>query len=246
MFHVDFTAQQRTIGRAAALAIFGLGVVYAVITTLGFLSLQSPQDPIGDPFVSLMELLIVILAPLYVVGMVAVHAYAPLEMKVYSLTALIFMILLAGLTSAVHFVVLTVGMQLQADGLTWAPLLFSWRWPSVVYALDILAWDWFFALAMLLAAPVFKVGRLEKTVRVLMLVSGLLSLAGLLGVPLADMQVRNIGIIGYAVVAPIVFLLVGIVFGRTQPATGPAASVRREAEADTAWRRQAALPLREA
>lgn len=245
MVHIDFTAQQRTSGRAAAWAIFGLGMAYAVITALGFLSFKSPQDPIGDPFVSLMELLIVFLAPLYVVGMVAIHAYAPSEMKVYSLMALIFMILLAGLTSAVHFVVLTVGMRLQADGLTWAPLLFSWKWPSVAYALDILAWDWFFALAMLLAAPVFKGGRLEKTVRVLMLVSGLLSLAGLLGVPLADMQVRNIGIIGYAVVAPVVFLLIGIVFGRTQPAPGAEAGARREVKADVARRRPSALPMQE-
>jgi len=38
----------------------------------------------------------------------------------------------------------------------------------------------------------------------------------LIGVPLADMQIRNIGIIGYGVVAPIVFLLLGIVFGRIQ------------------------------
>ncbi len=69
---------------------------------------------------------------------------------------------------------------------------------------------------MLCAAPVFKGGRLELAVRILMIVSGLLSLAGLMGVPLADMQVRNIGIIGYAVVTPVVFLLLGIVFGRIQ------------------------------
>jgi hypothetical protein len=84
----------------------------------------------------------------------------------------------------------------------------------VVYTLDILAWDWFFALSMLCAAPVFKVSRLEIAVRNLMIVSGVLSLAGLIGVPLADMQVRNIGIIGYGIVAPLVFLLLGIVFGR--------------------------------
>ena len=90
----------------------------------------------------------------------------------------------------------------------------------MAYTLDILAWDWFFALAMLFAAPVFKEGRLEKTVRLLMIVSGVLSLAGLIGVPLADMQVRNIGIIGYAVVAPVVFLLLGVVFGHTQYVPG--------------------------
>src|SRR5690606_36201012 len=78
----------------------------------------------------------------------------------------------------------------------------------------------FFALSMLSAAPVFKTGRLERTVRVLMTVSGVLSLAGLIGVPLADMNVRNIGIIGYAVVSIVVFLLLGIVFGRARPVPG--------------------------
>jgi hypothetical protein len=220
MFHEGFTSQHRAIGTAAAWAVFFLGVMYAVTTVLGFLSLKSPQDPIGDPYFTIMELLIVLMAPLMVVSMVAVHAYAPAEVKVYSLTALVFMILLAGITSSVHFVILTVSRQIETAGLTGVPLLLSFKWPSVAYTLDILAWDWFFALSMLFAAPVFKGGRLEIAVRILMIVSGVLSLAGLIGVPLADMQVRNIGIIGYAGVALVVFLLLGIVFGRTHPVPG--------------------------
>ena len=216
MSHEGFTSQHRVIGRAAAWAVFFLLMVYAVTTVLGFLSLESPQDPIGDPFFTIMELLIVLIAPLMVVSMVAVHAYASPEVKVYSLTALIFMILLAGITSSVHFAILTVSRQLEAMGLAGASLLFSFKWPSVAYTLDILAWDWFFALSMLFAAVVFKRGRLEKTLQVLMIVSGVLSLAGLLGVPLANMQVRNIGIIGYAVVTLFIFPLLGIVFGRAQ------------------------------
>jgi hypothetical protein len=216
MSHKGFTLQHRAIGRAAAWLVFLLGVVYAVTTVLGFLSLKSPQDPIGDPYFSIMELLIVLMAPLMVVVMVAVHAYASPEVKAYSFTALIFTILLAGITSSVHFVILTVSRQIEATGLIWAPLFFSFKWPSVAYTLDILAWDWFFALSMLFAAPVFKAGRLETTVRILMIISGILSLVGLIGVPLADMQVRNIGIVGYAGVAPVVFLLLGIIFDRTQ------------------------------
>lgn len=215
MSHEDFTPQHRLIGRAAAWAVFFLGLVYLVTTALGFLSLKSPEDPIGDPFVSIMEMLIIPLSLLYVVNMVIVHAYANSKVKAYSLTALCFMILMAAITSSVHFVTLTVGHQIEVTGLTWAPLFFSWKWPSVAYALDILAWDWFFALALLFAAPVFKGSRLEIAVRILMIASGVLSLVGLAGVPLSDMQIRNIGVIGYAVVAPIVFLLLGIIFGRT-------------------------------
>jgi hypothetical protein len=214
MSHEGFTFQHRTIGKATAWAVFCLGILYAVTTVLGLLSLKSAQDPIGDPFFSIMELLTVLIAPLMVVSMVVVHAYAPSEMKVYSLVALIFMILLAGITSSVHFVILSVSHQIAATGLAWVPLLLSFKWPSVAYTLDILAWDWFFPLSMLCAAPVFKVGRLEKTVRTLMIISGVLSLAGLIGVPLEDMQVRMIGVLGYAVVSPIVVLLLGMVFER--------------------------------
>ena len=216
MLHEGFTRQHRMLGRAAAFTVFFLLIAYAVTLVLGFLSLKSPSDPIGDPFFSVLELLIVVIAPLMVIVMVAVHAYASPETKMYSLTALAFMVLMASITCTVHFVILTVSRQIESAGFPWASLFFSFKWPSIAYTMDILAWDFFFALSMLFAAPVFKIGRLEKTVRILMIVSGLLSLAGLIGVPLENMNVRNIGILGYAGVSMVVFLLLGIVFGRTQ------------------------------
>ncbi len=220
MSHEGFTPQHRAFGRAAAWAVSVLLVVYAVTTVLGFLSLASPSDPIGDPYFTVMELLIILIAPLMVITMVAVHAYASPGARFYSLMALVFMIILAGITSCVHFVVLSVSHQIEAAGLTGASLLFSFNWPSAVYALDIFAWDWFFALSMLFAAPVFKGGRLETGVRVTMVICGILSLAGLIGVALANMQIRDIGIIGYAMVSVVVFLLLGIVFGRTPGVEG--------------------------
>lgn len=213
MANSGFTPQHQTIGQIAAWAVFALGLLYAVTTVLGLLSLESAQDPIGDPFFTLMELLTIAIAPLMVVTLVAVHSYARPEVKLYSLMALILMALMAGITSSVHFTIVSVSRQIAAVGLPSATLLFSFRWPSVAYALDILAWDWFFALSMLCVAPVFKGGRLEKTVRSLMVISGVLSLGGLVGVPLGNMQVRMVGLVGYGVVAPVAFLLLGRVLG---------------------------------
>ncbi|MDK2889623.1 MAG: hypothetical protein PWR21_255 [Methanoculleus sp.] len=214
--HENFTRQHRRLGRTAALGVFSLMIAYAVTLVLGLLSLESPADPIGDPYFSLLELLIIVMAPLMVIVMVAVHAYASPETRGYSLTALAFMVVLAGITSSVHFVILTVSRQIASAGFPWASFFFSFEWPSVAYALDILAWDVFFALSMLFAAPVFRTGRLERTVRVLMIASGVLSLLGLIGVPLADMGIRNIGILGYVGVGLVVFLLLGVVFGRAR------------------------------
>ncbi len=226
MSHEGFTKPYRTLGRAAALAVFVLIVTYAVATTLGFLSLKSPQDPIGDPYFTMMELLILLLVAPLIISMMAVHAYAAPGAKPYSLIALAFMVLMGTITSGVHFTVLTVSRQIEAAGFTEAPFLFSFAWPSVAYTLDILAWDWFFALSMLFAVPVFRGRGLETTLRYLLIVSGVLSLIGLLGVPLAILHagywntVRNIGIVGYALVAPVAFLLVAIVFGRAEPVPG--------------------------
>jgi len=222
MSQEGFTMQHRALGRVASWTVFSLVVIYSVVLILGFLSLKSPQDQIGDPYFTLMELLIILMMPFMVMSMIAVHAYATPDASGYSFTALAFMIMMAVITSGLHFVILTVSRQIEAAGLTSAPLFFSFKWPSVAYALDILAWDWFFALSMLFAVPVFKGSGIEKTLRYFMIATGVLSLIGLFGVPLAIMNVenwfvvRNIGIVGYSFGSLGVFLLMGIVFGRAQ------------------------------
>jgi hypothetical protein len=183
--------------------------------------LHSPKAPIGDPFFSALEILIILLAPLMVVLMVSVHAWASPELRTYSLAALIFMSLLAGLACSVHFVILTVSRHVEFAGLAWVPLLLSFKWPSVAYALDILAWDLFFALSMLCAAPVFSGDRLRASIRMLMIVSAVLAVAGVSGVAVGNMELRMIGVVGYACVFPVIALLLAVLFKRTR-AVAPA------------------------
>jgi hypothetical protein len=213
----NWTASARRLGLWSAVGIVALGVAYGVTLAAGLLSLQSPQEPIGDPLFSILEVLIILMMPLMVALMAAVHAWAPAQSKVLALTALVFASLLAMTTCGVHFVILTVSQQAAFTDLPWLPLLLSFKWPSVAYALDILAWDVFFALSVLFAAPVFSGDRLAAAIRGLMTVSGVLAFAGLSGVILGDMRLRNIGIVGYAVVFPIAALLLAVLFGRTQP-----------------------------
>jgi hypothetical protein len=97
------------IGRVAAFAVFAVLIAYVVTLVLGFLSLKSPLEPIGDPYFSILELLIVVMAPL-----------------------------MAGITCSVHFVILTVSRQIEAAGFPWVSLFFSFKWPSVAYTIDIL------------------------------------------------------------------------------------------------------------
>jgi hypothetical protein len=211
---MKFTATARTLGIFSAAATVILLVAYALTLAVGLASLESPQQPIGDPIFTILEVLILVMMPAMVALMVAVHAWAPMQAKTLTLTSLVFMGLLAGVTSVVHFCVLTLSRQPEFVGQPWESLVFPFAWPSVVYALDILAWDVFFPLSMLFAAPVFRGNRLAAWIRVLMIASGLLSLVGLSGVVVGDMQLRNIGIVGYVGVFLIVAVLLAILFYR--------------------------------
>jgi hypothetical protein len=70
---------------------------------------------------------------------------------------------------------------------------------------------------MLFAAPVFRGNRLAVWIRVLMIASGVLALAGLSGVVVGDMQLRNIGIVGYVGVFLVVAALLAVLFYRATP-----------------------------
>jgi hypothetical protein len=214
---IKFSATARSLGILSATATVILGVAYAVTLAVGLASLESPQEPIGDPMFTILEVLIIVMMPAMVALMVAVHAWAPMHAKALSLTAVVFIGLLAGVTCIVHFCVLTLSRQPEFAGQSWGALVLSFTWPSVVYALDILAWDVFFALSMLFAAPVFGGSRLAEWIRVLMIASGVLSLAGLSGIVVGDMQLRNIGIVGYVGVFLVVAALLAILFYRTTP-----------------------------
>src|SRR5215217_109661 len=184
---MKFTATARRLGIFSAAATVILLVAYAVTLAVGLLSLESPQQPIADPMFSILEV------------------------------PIIFMGLLAGVTCSLHFVILTLSRQPEFTAQLWLPLVLSFNWPSVAYALDILGWDVFFALSMLFAAPIFRSSRLTAWIRVLMIASGVLALAGLSGVMVGDMQIRNIGIVGYVGVFLIVAALLAVFFYRLTP-----------------------------
>lgn len=201
-----------SIGTISAYTVAVLLAAYIVTTILGFVSLESSEDPIEDPYFTLMEIFILLLMPLMLVVMVAFHQHTSPNKQLFSLAALGFLAITTGITSSIHFVIWTVGNPIS-EQVENSEYLLSFSWPSVAYALDILSWDWFFALSMLFGAFALEwTTRNEKAIRILMVTSGVLSLIGLIAIPLDNMNVRVIGIVGYAVVTIPLFLLLGIYF----------------------------------
>ena len=205
---MNYSGEARLFGIATGIGTVLLSVFYVAVLAVGLAALPAP---IADPWFTAMEILILLLMPFMTGFMVAVHGFAPPARRVFSLMALVFMAMVAMLTSIVHFAILTLARLPDFAG--WE-LVFAFRWPSVVYALDILAWDVFFAVSMFCAAPVFPGGGLRRAIRLALLASGILSLAGLAGVAVGDMQLRNIGIIGYVGVFPVAVALTVVLFAR--------------------------------
>jgi hypothetical protein len=219
----------RWIGMWSARALFALGVSYAVIMIVGFAAMGGTSKPLEDPYLAIMEILILIQAPILVLLAVVIHACAPERTRTYSMTALGWMLVLAGFTVTVHLVQLTVVRRIDPAAIHGFQYLFNWHWPSMLYGIDIVAWDIFFGLALLFAAPVFHAAG-HIAVRNGMLLAGAMSVAGIVGPAANHIALRQIGIVGYAIIWPIVCLPLSRVFQRQPAAAAAAAAPEREPE----------------
>jgi len=212
------TSPNQQIGKWSAWTVFFIGVAFVLTGAAGlaFTLRVAGRDPLEqiDPYLAILESLMILAAPAMVVLMAAVHSYAPREVKTYSLAALGFMLLLAGMTSSIHFVQLTVVRRLESADRPPLSLIFFSRWPSVLFALDLLAWDFFLGLSLLCAARVFSGSGSHKAVRVSLLLSGALCLAGLLGPTSGKLWLQLMGITGYAFVFPVACLLLARLFAQ--------------------------------
>jgi hypothetical protein len=199
----DADQNARRLGITSGSALAVLGFSYVCVLMAGLFTLPSSDAEIQQPWLALLEVLIIAIAPAMVLLSVSLYAHSSEGRKPFALASVLFMSMSAATTSVVHFTILTLSHQAAFANERWARLAFGFKWPSISYALDILAWDIFFPIAALFAAATVQGGGLAGLVRVLLFGSAVLSFIGLLGVALGSMQVRNLGIIGYAVMFPI-------------------------------------------
>ena len=192
----------RRIGYLSSIGLALVGFVYVGVVVLGILE-AGFDEPIKDPILGVMEAITLVSATLVVVLMASIYVTAAQEYKVFGIIALSFGVIMAGLTSAVHFVALTTGRQTDFAVLVW---------PSTLYAVELLAWDVFLGLSLLFAAVTFPGTGLQSAVRWSLVTAGALSLLGTIGPLLGDMTLQRFGILGYGVILPIASLLLARFF----------------------------------
>jgi hypothetical protein len=155
---------ERLCCRWSAWFVGAISVAYAAIMVAGFGSLGNLTDPLPDPYLAVAELLILLMAPVMVVLMAALHACAPVHLRMFSMIAFGWMLVAACLTMTVHVVELVVVRRIDPGAVPGFARLFDFAWPSMLYAVDVVAWDLMLGLSLLFAAFVFT-GRRHRATR---------------------------------------------------------------------------------
>jgi hypothetical protein len=109
----------------SARVLCAFGVAYAVTMVAGFAAMGNLSKPLEDPYLAIMEALILVMAPVLVLLAVVIHACAPEGTKTYSMTALGWMLLVAGFTMTVHLVQLTVVRRIDPGAIQGFHYLFN-------------------------------------------------------------------------------------------------------------------------
>lgn len=122
-------------------------------------------------------------------------------------------VIFATLTSINRYVAMTVVRQSIAmgitDGLNW---FMPYGWPSIMAAMEVLAWGFFLGLAFLFLAPVFRNGKLELAIFWTLIVSGIFSLIAVLGQVMNSVVLNMLGIIAWGPGLIVLFALLSFWF----------------------------------
>lgn len=214
----EWTQADRSLAIWSARGVAVLGVIYVLVGIIGVVERPPGLPPLRqvDPYLAILEFLIILSAAGLVVLMAAVYAYAPPGNKTYALVALSFMIAFAVLTWSTHFASLTVGRQIAFENMPWFSRQLSFgEWPTLSLSLDLLGWDFLLGFSLLFAAPVFWGDPLQNIVRITMYVDGALCLSGTLGPLSGHMWLQFPAIVGYAFVLPVLCVLLAVLFARS-------------------------------
>jgi hypothetical protein len=127
-----------------------------------------------------------------------IHQVTPAEKQLFSLGSLVLMTVFATVISINRYNSLTVVPQATAmgksEGLEW---FLPYGWPSIMAAMEVLGWGFYYGLACLCLAPVFDGNRLEKAIFWTLIASGGLSLVAVLGQVLNNVPLNALGILAW-------------------------------------------------
>ncbi|GAB6056363.1 hypothetical protein JCM15415_16790 [Methanobacterium movens] len=162
------------IGFGAGLSTFIFGMIYimALLATLAGL-LKPPWDMAYQVFPS------ILLAPSFLVLMIAINNYVPDERKIWSNIGVAFAIIYATIVSIVYFTVLSLVLPNMLQGTISSLGILQWAPNSFLQNVDGIGYG-FMSLATLFSAYAFAGNGIEKWARRFMIAHGII-IVGVIG-----------------------------------------------------------------
>mgnify|MGYP007106202940 CR=1 FL=1 len=187
-----------------------LAVAYLAAVAAMFITGNIPP---AEPYISIVSVVSLVSAPLFVFLWAILNNTASSETRVFTQTSLALILIFAALTSINRYVALTVVRQSMdmgiTDGLSW---FMPYGWPSIMAAIEVLAWGFFLGLAFLFLAPVFRKDRLELAIFWTLILSGLLALVAVLGQVINSVILNMLGIVAWGPGLIVLFTLLACRF----------------------------------
>jgi hypothetical protein len=202
-----------TLGYWSALVGTVAGVAYFLVIVAAMLTGQFTFPP--PEWLQLFGGLISLLfCPVMVALMAALHTTAPADRRIFSQAGLAFTILFAFSVSANRFTQLGVVRQSvaagSADGVDW---FLAYAGHSVMFGFEIMGWGWFLSLALLSVVPLFGASRLERWLRALCALYGLLGLISAAAF-LLESPLVSVGFAAWGLLLFIITALLAVLFKR--------------------------------
>jgi len=195
----DPSSRHWRLGALSCGVVAVVGLMYLAVIGAWIVMVDSPADPIGDPYLRVMEIL-TILSALGISGWVVAEALeATPASRRFTVAALGAGVSASVLTITVHFVQLTAIRQMWRAG---AVADYRLIWPSSLFAVEYVAWDFFMGLTMILLGLARRADRSPRGGGVLLL-GGCLCLLGLAGPVTGRMSLQNVAVVGYGVLLPL-------------------------------------------
>jgi hypothetical protein len=194
----DLTIQSSSRGSATRLGFWAAILTVVVVAVFAVVAIPTPARSgpfcasacVAYPYVDVAQFIPgdylwllpgILLTPTFVVLMACIHAYAPEPKKIYSRIGLSFALIYAAVISVDYFLQLTVVVpSLQAGETDGLSLLTQYDPHGLFIAMEALGYL-MLTVALLFAAPVFAVGRVDRAIRGLFTLSFVLAVAAFVG-----------------------------------------------------------------
>jgi hypothetical protein len=161
-----------------------------------------------------------LLGPLSLILLCSLHDYAPQDRKILTRIGLCCITATMVLGSQMYFVHFNaMRLILSKRALIGLEQFVEWNPSSAISASGLLGWTFFWGLALLIVAPIFSGGRLERRLRYTFLICGSCGILGTVGFLFENMLSMLVYFLGTMVAGTTMYVLESLLFKRLQNGT---------------------------